>query len=282
MARKIATRPPSPPTSPLAITGEQPADGLNEFERAVQGDAVLYEFFGNRVVESIASNGRVVAVKVQEKNCYLRSEARMMSYASSQAGIKVPQVLGCYDVEPYIMTLVSDRVPGLSLDRIWADMTKPQQESIKNQLREQLQRMRTCTQQYIGRPENTRTYNFYDRLTSGWMGPWSSETDFDEWCLARVQSPIARLRWKMQLPRMRGKDSRAFVLTHGDLSARNIVAQDGIITGIVDWEYAGFFPEYMEYVLATEICSEHEEWWLPVLKRSSRNVDAKDKNFRGW
>ena len=104
MGRKIATRPPlPPPPPPPGITSEQPAgedtimqcntltlveplieitDGLNDFEKAVQGDGVLYEFFGNRVVESIAFNGRVVAVKVKEKNRYLHSEARMMSYAS--------------------------------------------------------------------------------------------------------------------------------------------------------------------------------------------------------
>ena len=65
------------------------------------------------------------------------------------------------------MALVNDRAPGVSLDRIWAQMTKLQQESIKNQLKEQLQQMQMCTQPYIGRPENTHTYNFYDRLTPG-------------------------------------------------------------------------------------------------------------------
>ena len=63
----------------------------------------------------------------------------------------------------------------------------------------------------------------------------------------------------MQLPHMQRKDLRAFILTHGDLVARNIVVEDGIITGIINWEYAGFFSEYMKYILATEICSEHKE-----------------------
>ncbi|KAK2740529.1 hypothetical protein FQN55_008872 [Onygenales sp. PD_40] len=37
------------------------------------------------------------------------------------------------------------------------------------------------------------------------------------------------------------------VFTHGDLNPRNILAENGKITGIVDWENAGWFPEYWEY-----------------------------------
>lgn len=44
-----------------------------------------------------------------------------------------------------------------------------------------------------------------------------------------------------------------FVLTHGDLAARNIMVHECKITGIADWEYSGFFPEYMEYALATVV-----------------------------
>jgi hypothetical protein len=38
------------------------------------------------------------------------------------------------------------------------------------------------------------------------------------------------------------------VLTHGDLVPRNILVRNGNVVGIVDWEMAGFYPEYWEYV----------------------------------
>lgn len=66
---------------------------------------------------------------------------------------------------------------------------------------------------------------------------------------------------------MRGTDSNKFVLTHGDLLPQNIIVRDGRITGIVDWEYSGFFPEYLEYALA--VSRRHyigEEWWKEVLE----------------
>lgn len=36
------------------------------------------------------------------------------------------------------------------------------------------------------------------------------------------------------------------VFTHGDLNPRNILAENGKITGIVDWANGGLFPEYWE------------------------------------
>lgn len=35
--------------------------------------------------------------------------------------------------------------------------------------------------------------------------------------------------------------------THGDLNPRNILVDRGRLSGIVDWENAGWFPEYWEY-----------------------------------
>lgn len=37
-----------------------------------------------------------------------------------------------------------------------------------------------------------------------------------------------------------------FVLTHGDLSPRNIMVDGSKVTGIVDWDNAGFYPEWAE------------------------------------
>ena len=41
------------------------------------------------------------------------------------------------------------------------------------------------------------------------------------------------------------------VFTHGDLAPRNVlVLEDGTVSGLIDWEYAGWYPEHWEYVKA--------------------------------
>ncbi|PWY83102.1 kinase-like protein [Aspergillus sclerotioniger CBS 115572] len=239
------------------------AKKVEEYRSIIQGTDI-YEHCGNRVVESRTTNGKLVAVKIKPREWFRRSEAAMMQYASDN-GILAPRVLGCYNVKPNMTVTVTDRVPGESLDKVWHTLTKPQKriDSISASSTE----FRKHTQPYIGRVGNKTTYNFFDRLHNNDMGPFASEEEFDEWCFARVKFPLQQAFWKRYLPKMRNKKPSKFVLTHGDLAARNIMVRDGRITGIVDWEYSGFFPEYMEYALATVIHDNIEEWWLPVLKK---------------
>lgn len=75
------------------------------------------------------------------------------------------------------------------------------------------------------------------------------------------------------------KETSKFVLRNGDLSTRNIMVHEGRISGIVDWEYSGFFPKYIEYALAMVIHDCIEEWWLPVLKETLEPCGCKRLTF---
>lgn len=55
------------------------------------------------------------------------------------------------------------------------------------------------------------------------------------------------------------------VFTHGDLNPRNILAENGKITGIVDWENAGWFPEYWEYTKAHYTVRSVIRWLADVV-----------------
>ncbi|KAH7410475.1 kinase-like domain-containing protein [Phaeosphaeria sp. MPI-PUGE-AT-0046c] len=41
-------------------------------------------------------------------------------------------------------------------------------------------------------------------------------------------------------------ESAPFVLTHGDLNLTNIIVHDGKIVAIIDWEFAGYYPWWVE------------------------------------
>lgn len=55
--------------------------------------------------------------------------------------------------------------------------------------------------------------------------------------------------------------------THGDLNMRNILAQDGKTTGIVDWENAGWLPEYWEYAKIHYTVRGSIRWLADVVDR---------------
>jgi hypothetical protein len=45
-------------------------------------------------------------------------------------------------------------------------------------------------------------------------------------------------------------DNHKIVFTHADFSPRNILIEGGRVTAILDWEYAGWYPEHKEYIQA--------------------------------
>lgn len=49
---------------------------------------------------------------------------------------------------------------------------------------------------------------------------------------------------------IRALPSHDTVLTHSDLTPRNIIVQGGKVVAILDWELSGFYPAYWEYVKA--------------------------------
>lgn len=102
---------------------------------------------------------------------------------------------------------------------------------------------------------------------------------------------MAHWKWPRWLEKERRKSSGKFVLTHGDLSPRNIMVKDGKIAGIIGWERSGFWPEYAECAFAMKLCHKFqssEKWWVPILKEMLQPCSEQRLKFtklvedRGW
>ncbi|TFH13229.1 aminoglycoside 3'-phosphotransferase, partial [Candidatus Bathyarchaeota archaeon] len=39
-----------------------------------------------------------------------------------------------------------------------------------------------------------------------------------------------------------------FVFTHGDYCLPNILIEDGVLSGVIDWDYAGLADPYVDFV----------------------------------
>ncbi|KAF5671062.1 hypothetical protein FDENT_11051 [Fusarium denticulatum] len=261
------------PKETEAGKGNDEQDALPEYLKCSFLDAVIgkeiHNYWGNRVLAHTNSHGEVLALKVSSPSGIDRSQADMMHYAATH-GVLAPKVRGVYDVvtkRPIARVMVSERVPGVPLVDVWQAMSEDEQRSIKGQLRAQIQHMRTLVQPYIGRINKQPTRNIYNTTFVRHCGPFEDEEAFDNWCLDRLTSgSIQRWKWKKVLERQRRKSTGRFILTHGDLSPRNIMVDGSTITGIIDWELSGFYPEYVEYAFAIGIGPGMEEWWKPVLK----------------
>ncbi|KAH6850767.1 kinase-like domain-containing protein [Chaetomium sp. MPI-CAGE-AT-0009] len=81
------------------------------------------------------------------------------------------------------------------------------------------------------------------------VGPFLTEDDFN-----------ATLRCGA-LPEVVHRSGHEIVFTHGELSLRNILVDEhGRLAGIVDWENAGWFPEYWDYTKAHFVTKFRQRW----------------------
>jgi thiamine kinase-like enzyme len=49
--------------------------------------------------------------------------------------------------------------------------------------------------------------------------------------------------------------------THADLAPRNIIVRNGRVAAIIDWAYAGWYPEYWEFTKAHYTWFTHEDYF---------------------
>lgn len=74
---------------------------------------------------------------------------------------------------------------------------------------------------------------------NGIGGPFSTEADFHNFLVSHINSTPDRVLGEENLPR-----NQRSVFTHSDLHWSDILVDQGKLSGIIDWEYAGFLPEY--------------------------------------
>ncbi|KAF2188828.1 kinase-like protein [Zopfia rhizophila CBS 207.26] len=151
-----------------------------------------------------------------------------------------------------------DFIAGERLDLVWPSMTTAEKDEICQQLRDILTQMRSVpwTNGLIGscsggKVRDCRQFTDY----SG--GPFLDETSFNSFYLDLVETipdPI-RDALSKQL-----RDDHRILFSHGDLAQHNILIKDGRITGLLDWEYAGWYPEHWDYIKFFERPCKHRDW----------------------
>ncbi|KAL2138080.1 hypothetical protein VTI28DRAFT_7498 [Corynascus sepedonium] len=76
-------------------------------------------------------------------------------------------------------------------------------------------------------------------------GPFENQATYNEFLVSDLHShPIVHDMIRTQI-----RTDHEIVLTYGDLHAVNIIVRPGVgVVAIIDWEQAGFYPEYTELV----------------------------------
>ncbi|KAI5118014.1 hypothetical protein M0805_003451 [Coniferiporia weirii] len=202
----------------------------------------------------------------------VREEEVMAMEVARTIGIPTPRVYsyGFGTKKMPFDTIVMSRIPGKTLEEVRKSLSPAELDTIRAELAGYVELMRQYKSPWGSRicsVDNTAVRGA--RIPGGLMDPCKDEVEFIERFI-RIGSPnywdwpepfeeaVSKAKSMIEV-------QHPIVFTHGDLQDHNIMVHNGHISGIIDWEYAGWFPDYWEYTQMFRALSQ--EWWWPQFCR---------------
>ena len=178
------------------------------------------------------------------------AEAEAMRLISKHTSVPVPEVYYTKFISEYNGFIEMSLIQGSPLEGKWDAMDEKDKESVCRQTWDFIVQIRTVPPQHEGIFQCTADGTpSKDPLLEDLQAPPRPLTN-DSDLRARIYERYLHCggsRYEHELPDMLLKSDCA-VFTHGDIAPRNIMVDENCsITGIIDWEYAGWYPDYWEY-----------------------------------
>jgi len=240
-------------TAPLmdSIASLSDLEILNLFREGRRLSEIDHPFAEGQVILITDDTVAKVSQDVDEEVTY-PSEAFALDVVSQHTTIPVPRVRRVVKRRHGDYLIVMDLIPGKQLSTLWPAMTSTERAIMVEKLQDYVQQLRKVSipQRQIPGPLdrdlNPRTCEsppVFGQVVSS-RGPFASYADLEAFFTDRRQKMMSYA----------GVDIAPFnaayplVLTHQDLNPRNIIVGGDGTLSIVDWTWAGFYPEWWESV----------------------------------
>jgi len=176
-------------------------------------------------------------------------EAKTMNFVSANTNLPVPQI-HCAFVRNGMSYIVMERLDGELLGNCWRSMTEPDRLGVVQHMKDLMVELRSISPVEPGKVGNVEYGKLADfRLPMAPCGPFDTVMDFQRhmiWNL-RVTGGDPDKETLFQA----SNEDWPTCFTHADLNGGNVLVKGDKVSGILDWEMAGWYPVYWEYVLAS-------------------------------
>ncbi|TGO15164.1 hypothetical protein BTUL_0043g00170 [Botrytis tulipae] len=177
-------------------------------------------------------------------------EFNALKIVRSRTSIPVPNPIDLL-VSPTESFLVMSRIEGVPAGHAIDECSDEEVHQMAQDLRSYIAELHTIEQNKDSKYAITNASGgpcLDYRIDSEPVGPFPTEKEFSE----SLQLGI--------LPGLMHRTDHKIFFTHADLNMRNILVKDGKISGIVDWENSGWYPEYWEYIKCRFSVKIHKRW----------------------
>ncbi|KAH9215636.1 kinase-like domain-containing protein [Leptodontidium sp. 2 PMI_412] len=191
----------------------------------------------------------------------LPAEAATMQLIAKHTLIPVPRVYCAFERKGCKYILM-ERVQGHILRENWLERSAESKEKVLAQIKNMADQMRQIPcpsgqgiSNVAGRPL------FDGRLPGGsYHGPFDTVLDFHKYLREGYEGGNSNVPEANRLVERHNQSSSKPIFTHGDLNTMNIIVRGDEVVGIIDWETAGWWPEYWEYTSAWHV-NPYDEFW---------------------
>ncbi|RFU34397.1 hypothetical protein B7463_g1910, partial [Scytalidium lignicola] len=191
------------------------------------------------------SRGRVI-----KGPCQL-AELEAMKYVSQNTSIPVPNVYSTYT---YLgkLYIEMDYIKGETLEEAWVGghLSQDEKKSVVKELAGfivQLRNLMPPKEELVASADLHRPLDY--RVGTTPFGPFDNHRDFHSFLRGHIALDNCTQVYGDQVTTCHSRQYRS-VFSHSDLAQRNIIVRNGKIAAIVDWAFAGWYPEYWEYTKA--------------------------------
>ncbi|KAJ5751405.1 Aminoglycoside phosphotransferase [Penicillium nucicola] len=177
----------------------------------------------------------------------MASEAEMLRLVASRTTIRVPRVYRSFQLKDdtqYFGTsgyIVMDFIPGQPLDECWNALSRDTQGKIASQVAEMIQEMQSIELlkpgPIGGGPCRGRFFTDYS------AGPFMDAVEMEAWFNHKLEICKSVHQAPKDVPPFH---FTKFVLTHHDISPRNLILDQHEQVWLIDWAYSGAYPPVFE------------------------------------
>ncbi|KAF1345058.1 kinase-like domain-containing protein [Delphinella strobiligena] len=200
------------------------------------------------------------------------AEAASMDLVRQHTSVPVPKIY-CSFTHRGQTYIVMEKMKGHKLAIGFTERSEESKSRLLAQLRSMVDEIRAIQPQHGTRVASVDGGSLYDMRLPGlgvvypvrtpWrFGPFDDVKAFHLWLRQGIDKIDDRYTpdLKNLIAMHQSKDWGLPVFTHGDLSSLNVLVKGETITGIVDWETAGWYPSYWEYTTASQVNFRNQFW----------------------
>ncbi|KAK0111261.1 hypothetical protein ONS95_001633 [Cadophora gregata] len=190
-----------------------------------------------------------------------------MQFVANHTSSPIPKVYCAFERKGCKYILM-ERVQGQILRDGWWKRSPEYKAKILAQIKEMVEQMRRIPPPPGQGISNVAGGPLFDSRISGgsFHGPFNTLQDFHRHLREGYEGEREHEHDANRLVEWHKQYCTKPVFTHGDLSTLNILVRGDEVVGIVDWETAGWWPEYWEYTSTWHV-NPHNEFWRDEVDR---------------